>query len=88
MSLLPDVKDKLISKITLQIPLSEINDTTVTELSALLKNNSGNALLYFQIINEDASMNVELFSRPLRIAVNKHVIDYLKSNLSIDFKIN
>ena len=66
-SLLPDVKDKLISKITLQIPLSEINDTTVTELSALLKNNSGNSLLYFQIIGKDAHMNVQLFSRPMRI---------------------
>lgn len=87
-SLLPDVKDKLISKITLQIPLSEINDTTVTELSALLKNNSGNSLLYFQIIGKDAHMNVQLFSRPMRIDVNKHVIDYLKNNLFIDFKIN
>ena len=88
MSFLSDVKDKLISKITIQIPLFEINETTVAELSALLKNNSGNSLLYFQIIGEDAHMNVQLFSRPMRIEVNKHVIDYLKNNLSINFKIN
>lgn len=87
-SLLSEMKDKLVSKITLQVPLSELNDTTVSELSALAKNNSGNSLLYFQIIGEEAHMNLQLFSRPAKIQVNKHFIDYLKDNLFIDFKIN
>ncbi len=87
-SLLSEVKDKLVSKITLQIPLSEIDDTSVAELSALVKNNSGNSLLYFQIIGEEPHMRIQLFSRPTKIQVNKRFIDYLKNNLSIDFKIN
>ncbi|MBK5194953.1 MAG: DNA polymerase III subunit alpha, partial [Proteiniphilum sp.] len=87
-SLLSEMKEKVVSKITLQIPLTELDDTTVAELSALVKNNSGNALLYFQIIGEESHMNIQLFSRPARIQVNKHFIDYLRDNLSIDFKIN
>jgi DNA polymerase-3 subunit alpha len=87
-ALLSEMRDKLVSKITLQIPLTELDDTTVAELSALVKNNSGNSLLYFQIIGEEAHMNIQLFSRPARIQVNKHFIDYLKDNLSINFKIN
>ncbi len=87
-SLLSEMKDKLVSKITLQIPLSELDDTTVAELSALVKNNSGNSLLYFQIIGEETHMNIQLFSRPARIQVNKHLIDYLRDNLLIAFKIN
>jgi DNA polymerase-3 subunit alpha len=87
-NLLSEMKDKLVSKITLQIPLSELTDTTVAELSALVKNNSGNSLLYFQIIGEEYHMHLQLFSRPARIKVNKHFIDYLKNNLLIDFKIN
>ncbi|MCE5205018.1 MAG: DNA polymerase III subunit alpha [Porphyromonadaceae bacterium] len=86
--LLSEMREKLVSKITLQIPLTELNDTTVTELSALVKNNSGNSLLYFQIIGEESHMHIELFSRPARIQVNKHFIDYLRDNLLIDFKIN
>lgn len=82
------MKDKLVSKITLQIPLSELDDTMVTELSALVKNNSGNSLLYFNIIGEESHMNIQLFSRTCRIQVNKRFIDYLKDNLLIDFKIN
>ena len=88
MSLLAEVKDKLVNKITLQIPLTELNDATVSELSALIKNNSGNSLLYFQVIGEEARMNVQLFSRQTKIQVNKHFIDYLKDNLFIDFKVN
>ena len=87
-NLLSEIKDKLVTKITLQIPLSELDDTAVAELSALVKNNSGNALLYFQIIGEESHMNIQLFSRPARIQVNKHFIDYLSDNLSIDFRIN
>jgi len=87
-SLLSEVKDKLVSKITIQLPLTKLNDTTVAELSALMKNNSGNSLLYFQIIGEERHMNIQLFSRPAKIRVNKHLIDTLRDELDIDFKIN
>ncbi|MDR2815674.1 MAG: DNA polymerase III subunit alpha [Proteiniphilum sp.] len=87
-ALLSEVKDKLVSKITLQISLSEIDDASVAELSALVKNNFGNSLLYFQIIGENPHMKIQLFSRPSKIQVNKRFIDYLKNNLSIDFTIN
>ena len=86
--MLSDVKDKLVSKITLQIPLNVLNNTTVTELSALTKNNIGNSLLYFHIIGEEPNMNIKLFSRSAKIQVNKKLIDYLKDDLQIDFKIN
>lgn len=87
-NLLSEVKDKLVTKITLQLPITELDDTLVSELSALMKNNSGHSLLYFNIIGEASNMNVQLFSRPSRIQVNKHLIDNLKNNLNIDFKIN
>ena len=87
-NLLSEMKDRLVKKITLQIPLSELDDTVVTELSALIKNNSGNSLLYFNIIGEESFKNIQLFSRSIKIQVNKQFIDSLKDNLFIDFKIN
>ena len=87
-NLLSEMKDKLVSKITLQVPIIDLDDTMVSELSALMKNNSGNSLLYFQIIGEEANMNLQLFSRPSKIQVNKKLIDNLKNNLNIEFKIN
>ncbi|MDR1742263.1 MAG: DNA polymerase III subunit alpha [Dysgonamonadaceae bacterium] len=88
MQLLAEVKDKLVTKITIKMPLNELNDATVSDLSALIKNNSGNTLLYFQILGEDTHMNLQLFSRPTRIQVNKQLIEYLKENNFIEFKIN
>lgn len=88
MNLLSEVKDKLVSKITLQLPLREIDDVTINELSSLVKNNSGDSLLYFEIIKEETNTSIQLFSRPARIRVNKQVIDYLKNKLTIDFKLN
>ena len=86
--LLTEVKDTLVSKLTLQLELDELNDTMVADLSALIKNNPGSSLLYFQITSLDSNMKVQLFSRPSRIEVNKHLIDYLEDDLNINFKIN
>ena len=85
-SLLSEVKDKLVNKITLQIPITELNDETVNELAAMTKNNSGDALLYFKIIGEQ-SKSVRLFSRQTKIRVNKQFIDGLKEQ-GIGFSIN
>lgn len=86
--LLADVKERMISKITLKIPLNDLDNKVVSELSTLIKNNSGNTLLYFQVIGEEAHMNVQLFSRPSRINVHKQLVDYLKNNLNIEFTLN
>ena len=87
-NLLSEVKEKLVSKITLQIPLSELSDNTVSELSALVKNNSGNSLLYFHVIDEEVGTSVRLFSRQDRVQVNQRFVDHLTNNLQIDFTIN
>lgn len=87
-NLLSEVKDKLISKITLQLSLNDLDDLMVSELSTLIKNNSGPSLLYFHVSGQEPGMNVELFSRPSRIQVSKKLIDYLTENLNINFRIN
>lgn len=87
-SLLTEVKDKLVSKLTLLIRLEDINSSMISDLSALTKNNSGNSLLYFHVISEELELDVELFSRPTKINVSGKLINYLVNDLNIDFKIN
>ena len=66
MELLPDVKEKLISKITILIPLSVLNQALVMELSALLKEHPGTTELYFKVVDKDsrAVLNILLNQRP------------------------
>lgn len=86
--LLPDVKDQLIEKITITLPLHEMNKQMVEELSILTKNNPGNSLLYFEIVDGERNLRVDLFSRNFKVQVKKELIDYLTENESLLFKIN
>lgn len=86
--LLSDVKDSLLEKITIQMPLTEITSESVDNLSALLKNNTGNTLLYFHVHGAEPHLNLELFARNSKITVTNSLINYLKSNEALKFKVN
>ncbi|WP_165024760.1 DNA polymerase III subunit alpha [Dysgonomonas sp. ZJ279] len=86
--LLPDVKDHLIEKLTIVLPLHDMNSQMVEELSTLTKNNPGNSLLYFEVVDGERNMKVELFARGLKIDVKRELIDYLIENESFVFKVN
>ena len=86
--LLSEVKDRLIDKLTVTAPLSAVNDEMIMELSSLVKENPGNAELYFYIRDEDGQMYVNLMSRTMKISVRKDIVNYLKSQPLLDYKIN
>lgn len=86
--LLPNVKDKLIEKITITLPLHEMNKQIVDELSLLTKNNPGNSLLYFEVVDGEKNMRVDLFSRSIKVDVKKELIDYITDSENLLFKIN
>ena len=86
--LLTDVKDKLLEKLTIQLPLTDLTDESVEDLSTLLKNNSGNTLLYFQISGSQSHLNLEMFARNTKIKVTPTLVNYLKTSDTIKFKVN
>ena len=86
--LLPEVKDNLIEKLTIKVPLSAVNEEMITEISSLAKSNPGKTKLYFYVRDEDGQMYVNLFSRSVEIAVQKDFVNYLKSQPVLDYKIN
>lgn len=86
--LLPDVKDSLIEKITITLPLHDMNTQMVDELSTLTKNNPGNSLLYFEVVDGEKNIKVDLFSRSFKIDVKQELVDYLVENEWVVFKLN
>ena len=86
--LLPEVKDKLIEKLTVKAPLSAVNKEMIMELSSLIKDNPGNTELYFFICDDDGQMHVNLQSRTMKISVHKELVNFLKSQPLLDYKIN
>ncbi len=60
----------------------------IEELSALTKNNEGNTLLYFEVVDGERNIRLEMFARGVKIKLRKELIDYLEENENITFKIN
>lgn len=86
--LLPDVKDRLIEKITIKLPIHELNTQMIEELSTLIKGHEGGSLLYFEVVDGERNMKVDLFARGMKINVRRELIDYLDTNENIVFEIN
>ena len=86
--LLSAVKDKLIEKITIIASLNGLNETTVNELFSLVKDNPGDVELCFSIKDADGFMQANMVSRKMKIAVQKDLISFIKSNPALEFTIN
>ena len=86
--LLQDEKDKLIENISITLPIHDLDEQTVNELTTIIHNNPGNSLLYFKVVDGNNNISLNLFSRSVRLNVTKELVDYLTENEIIDFKIN
>ena len=85
--LLSDVKEEVIERLTVSVPLSEINDEFIEEFSSLAKAHPGNVLLDFYVRDEEGQ-HISLTSRKWKINVEKDIIAYLKSQSMLSYKIN
>ncbi len=84
---LADVKDSMIEKITINLPLHKIDDQTVVDLSSLIKNNPGNTSLYFKIEDGEKNMYIVLNSGNRKFSVSEKLVRFLEEQ-EIVFKIN
>ena len=88
MELLPDVKEKLVERITISIPLDALDSTLIMELSTLIKDHPGTTELYFKVVDSDQNMHIDLFSRPTKLSVGKELVSFIKEKPELDFRIN
>ncbi|MDR2809011.1 MAG: DNA polymerase III subunit alpha [Tannerellaceae bacterium] len=86
--LLQEEKNKLIEKISINIPIQTLNEPMINELSTLIKSNPGQSLLYFKVMDGDHNIMLNLFSPDVRLNVTQELIDFLQENGYIDFRIN
>ena len=86
--LLSDIKDSIIEKLTISMPVSSITEDFIAELMDNVDKNPGKVDLYFQIYDDDHETNVMLTSRKKKISVQRKIIDFLSDKPSINYKIN
>ncbi|MDR1258729.1 MAG: DNA polymerase III subunit alpha [Tannerellaceae bacterium] len=86
--LLQEEKDNMIEKINITIPVSALDEPTISELSALIKNNPGQSLLYFKVTDGERNLALNLFSQNIRLNITQKLIDFLDGHECMEFKIN
>jgi DNA polymerase-3 subunit alpha len=86
--LLPDVKEKLIEKITISVPLLSLNKELISDLSALIREKKGETALCFAVTDPENQRSVSLLARPVKLSVDKGLITYLKEHPELSFHIN
>ena len=88
MELLPDVKEKLVEKITIAIPLSVLSLNLINELEEKTKESPGNTELYFKVTDNESKSSLDFVSRPVKLSVGRDLINYLKEQPELSFRIN
>ena len=85
--LLPEIKEKLIEKITVSLPLSALDDELIEEFVTLVEETPGNTELYFYI-QDETGQHISLMSKKYKIEVDKRIVAFLDSQSLLSYKIN
>jgi DNA polymerase-3 subunit alpha len=84
---LSEIKDNIVKKITVSIPLYRLDEQIITDLSSLINKHQGNSSLYFQIEDLERKLSISLTAENGKFLINRNIIQYLENN-NIAFKIN
>lgn len=85
---LSDVKDKRIEKLTIMLDTMSFDDTTMADLSTVIRNNKGTVPLYFNVRDSDKKNTLLLYSKNSPVDINANFMSYLESNPDLTYKIN
>jgi DNA polymerase-3 subunit alpha len=78
-SLLQDEKEKLIAKLNISLPIDELDNILVVDLSNLLTQTKGKTKLFFNVTDKSRNVSLNLFSKNTGIEVTQKLIDSLTS---------
>ncbi|MBQ9674415.1 MAG: DNA polymerase III subunit alpha [Bacteroidaceae bacterium] len=86
--LLSEVKDSVIHKFTVTLPLDIINEPFVDGFTEICQKCSGNADLFIKIHDREMNMCVDMMSHPVKVAVDRQLISYLEQFEDVSYGIN
>ena len=85
---LPDVKDKVIDSVTIQMSLESLDEEMAFTFIQLAEENPGNAQLSFQFIDHDGQNRLSFVSKR-KITLSRSFMDYIDSNKEcLTYQIN
>ncbi len=86
--LLSEVRKNYIKSVTINLPLDKLNEAVISEINALTANNNGKALLKFNVYDPENNMQIQMFSRTLRIDLSEEFLRFFEEESNIGYRIN
>jgi DNA polymerase-3 subunit alpha len=87
-TLLSSVKDELIKSVTLKIDPANVSTEMISEMKELVGENKGETELRILFIDTDDRINLQMFSRSVRVRLNNDFIAWLDDHPAIEYKVN
>ena len=88
MELLSKEHEKLIEKLTIQVPIHSLSETFIHSLFTMVKSSPGTANLYFTITDDDSSVSQNFSVPDLKMRITPEILDYIEEQADMSYKIN
>ncbi len=86
-SFLSELRDNLVTSVTLKVPISAITSELVTELADISQSEEGKVILKFVIFDAETKNSVQLLSRTMRLNLTDDFIKYIEEHPEISMSL-
>ncbi len=86
--LLSEVRKNYIKSITVNLPLDKLNEDIIRQIETIAKNNTGKALLKFNVFDPENNMQIKMFSRTVRVELTESFLNFFEEEMDIGYRIN
>ncbi len=86
--LLSEVKKNYIKSVTINLPLDKLNESVIEKITTLIENNTGNALLKFNVYDPENNMQIKMFSRTIKVDLSEGFLSFFDEDINIGYRIN
>ena len=77
---LQELRDTMIKEMYIQLPIEEVTETLIRDLSARVRAAKGNTLLRVNVYDREAQVSLSLFSKSHKISLSAELTNYLEDN--------
>ncbi|MGM5631141.1 DNA polymerase III subunit alpha [Apibacter raozihei] len=85
---LSDIIGKHAKKLTIKINLEDLDENTLATLNKVCDENAGSKDIHFEILDKKNNLFLETASMNKRVNITKEVLDTIKDELFLDFRLN
>ena len=77
---LQEVRDTMIKELHLQLPIMELTERLIADLTAAFKRSKGSTLVRMRLYDPDEGVQLRLFSKSYRVELTTDLVDFLEQN--------